>query len=92
VVHLRVEFNPALHQPELAEIRKRLSDPIPVPAMHLHGVNDGCIGAETTAGMEDAFLKHFEMHIIPAAGHFVHQEQPDVVNCLIMDFLNKQLA
>ncbi|MRR30391.1 alpha/beta hydrolase [bacterium] len=90
--YYRSQFNPALQQPDLADIRKRLSDPIPVPAMHLHGANDGCIGAETTTGMESAFLKHFENHIIPSAGHFLHQEQPDIVNRLVIGFLNKQLS
>ncbi|HXE98571.1 MAG TPA: alpha/beta hydrolase [Dongiaceae bacterium] len=89
--YYRSQFNHALQHPELADIRKRLSDPIPVPAMHLHGADDGCIGAETTIGMESAFIKHFEKHVIPSAGHFVHQEQPDVVNRLIIDFLNRQL-
>jgi len=90
--YYRSQFSPALQRPDLAYIRKRLSDPISVPAMHLHGANDGCIGAETTAGMESAFLKHFENHIIPSAGHFLHQEQPDIVNRLIIGFLNKQLS
>ena len=90
--YYRSQFNPALQRPELADIRKRLGDPIPVPAMHLHGADDGCIGEETTAGMESAFIKHFEKHIIPSAGHFVHQEQPDVVNRLILAFLNRQQA
>ena len=89
--YYRSQFNPALQQPDLADMRKRLSDPIPVSAMHLHGADDGCIGAETTAGMESAFSKHFEKHVIPAAGHFVHQEQPDIVNRLIIGFLKKQL-
>lgn len=88
--YYRSQFNPALQHPVLADIRKRLSDPILVPAMHLHGANDGCIGAETTAGMESAFLKHFEKHIIPSAGHFLHQEQPGIINRLIIGFLNKQ--
>ncbi len=59
--------------------------------MYLHGSNDGCIGVETTEGMESAFLRGFEKHIIPSAGHFVHQEQPGVVNQLIMDFIVKHL-
>ena len=90
--YYRSLFNQALQHPELAGIRKRLAEPIPVPTMYLHGADDGCIGAETTEGMEGAFLRHFERHIIPAAGHFVHQEQPETVNRLIMDFLNKQHA
>lgn len=87
--YYRSQFSPALQQPDLAYIRKRLSDPVPVPAMHLHGEHDGCIGAETSAGMESAFSNHFEKHLIPSAGHFVHQEQPDLVNRLIMGFLNE---
>lgn len=88
--YYRSQFNPALQDPDLADIRKRLSDPIPVPTLYLHGVNDGCIGVETTEGMEPAFLSEFERHIIPSAGHFVHQEQPEIVNKLIMRFLAKQ--
>lgn len=90
--YYRSQFNPALQQPEFAPLRKRLNDPIPVPAMHLHGVDDGCIGAETTAGMESAFAGHFEKHLIPSAGHFLHQEQPGLVNDLILGFLKKGLA
>ncbi|WP_279384296.1 alpha/beta fold hydrolase [Geotalea toluenoxydans] len=85
--YYRSQFNPALQQPGLAEIRTRLSEPIPVPAMYVHGADDGCIGAETTEGMESSFAAHFERHIIPKAGHFVHQEQPDVVNELMVRFL-----
>lgn len=87
--YYRSLFNPALQQPGLADIRKRLSDPIPVPTMYLHGANDGCVGVETTEGMESAFLSDFEKHVIPSAGHFVHQEQPDIVNRLILGFLVK---
>jgi pimeloyl-ACP methyl ester carboxylesterase len=88
--YYRSQFNPAFQHPGLADMRKRLSDPIPVPTMYLHGANDGCIGVETTEGMESAFLRDFERHIISSAGHFVHQEQPEVVNELIRRFLAKQ--
>lgn len=72
--YYRSLFNSALQHPDFADIRKRLSDPIPVPTMDLHGANDGCIGVETTEGMESAFLRDFEKHIISSAGHFIHQE------------------
>ena len=87
--YYRSLYNPALQHPDFADIRKRLNDPIPVPTLYLHGANDGCIGVETTEGMESAFLRDFEIHIIPSAGHFVHQEQPEVVNQLITHFLAK---
>jgi pimeloyl-ACP methyl ester carboxylesterase len=90
LAYYRSQFNPALQHPGLADIRKRLSDPIPVPTMYLHGANDGCIGVETTEGMESAFLRDFERHIISSAGHFVHQERPEVINEHITRFLAKQ--
>lgn len=45
------------------------------------------VEVETIAGMEKAFTKRLEKRIVPAAGHFVHQEQPDIVNGFIMEFL-----
>ena len=88
--YYRSTFNPALQDPGLSELRKRLGEPIAVPTMYLHGADDGCIGAEVTEGMEAAFLRDFEKHIIPSAGHFVHQEQPAAVNRFIIDFLRKR--
>ncbi len=61
--------------------------PINVPAMMLHGRNDGCIGAELLDGMEDFFPKGLRKEIIAGAGHFVHQEKSAEVNKLILDFL-----
>jgi pimeloyl-ACP methyl ester carboxylesterase len=61
--------------------------PVAVPAMMIHGRDDGCIGAELLEGMEKFFPKGLRTEIIAGAGHFVHQEKPDAVNRLILDFL-----
>ena len=61
--------------------------PIEVPAMMLHGRNDGCIGAETLEGMASYFPRGLRLEIIEGAGHFVHQEKPAAVNRLILEFL-----
>jgi pimeloyl-ACP methyl ester carboxylesterase len=87
--YYRHTLNPANHSPELAHIREHMGDPVNVPALYLHGVNDGCIGVETTEGMERAFTKIVEKRIIPDSGHFVHQEKPEAVNKFIMEFLKK---
>lgn len=63
------------------------SAPIEVPAMMIHGRNDGCIGVELLEGMTAYFPRGLRTEIIEGAGHFVHQEKPDVVNRLILDFL-----
>lgn len=63
------------------------SAPIDVPAMMIHGRNDGCIGAELVPGMEQHFTRGLRIEYVDNAGHFVHQERPEVVNRLVMDFL-----
>lgn len=61
--------------------------PLAVPALYLHGADDGCIGVDVTGGMEPLFPRGLQIAIVPDAGHFVHAERPDVVNRAILDFL-----
>lgn len=84
--YYRHSLNPANHRPELAHIRKHMNDPIGVPTLYIHGAKDGCIGIETTQGLEKAFTKKFERKILDG-GHFVHREKPEEVNSLIDAFL-----
>ena len=87
--HYRDSFGPVAPKLDSARaaIETRFGDPILVPALYMHGADDGCIGAEMAEGIEQFFLGRFEKHIIPQAGHFVHLEQPEKVNRLIMEFL-----
>ena len=61
--------------------------PINVPAMMIHGRDDGCIGAETLEGMEKLFPKGLKIELVAGAGHFVHQEKPEQVNEMVLKFL-----
>jgi pimeloyl-ACP methyl ester carboxylesterase len=61
--------------------------PIQVPALYIHGRNDGCIGAEMVPGMENMFAAGLSVKMVEGAGHFVHQEKPDVVNAAVLKFL-----
>ena len=47
------------------------------------------IGAELTEGMDAFFPRGLRLEILPGTGHFVHQEAPDVVNRLLLDFLRE---
>jgi pimeloyl-ACP methyl ester carboxylesterase len=58
------------------------------PLLYLQGLDDGCIGAAVTAGIESQFeAPHSRVVMVKDAGHFLHVEQPELVNSLILDFL-----
>jgi pimeloyl-ACP methyl ester carboxylesterase len=89
--YYRHNFNPANRHPALQAIRERLNKPITVPTLYFHGEQDGSVGIETAERMEDWFENGLEKCIIPAAGHFVHQERPEKVNDLLLDFLESRI-
>jgi pimeloyl-ACP methyl ester carboxylesterase len=86
--YYRAMFNPALQDPALAELQNRMMlEPIDVPALMLHGADDGCMGAELVEGMGAFFPRGLRTEIVPGTGHFLHQEDPTRVNALVLDFL-----
>jgi pimeloyl-ACP methyl ester carboxylesterase len=88
--YYRCALNPALQTPELSDLQQRLATAaIDVPALALHGADDGCIGANLVAGMEAFFARGVRVEVIPGAGHFLHQERPQVVNRALLEFLER---
>lgn len=63
--------------------------PIAAPALYLHGADDGCIGRELAGGMERFFPAGLRTEIVAGAGHFLHQERPDAVNRILLEFLRR---
>jgi len=61
--------------------------PIEVPTLYIHGDSDGCMDHSLGEGMEAMFPKGLRKHIIAGAGHFLHQEKPAELNCVLLDFL-----
>ncbi len=86
--YYRATFNPALQDPDLAALQMRMmTDPIEVPGLMLHGRNDGCMGAELIDGMSALFPRGLRVEIVPDTGHFLHQEAPERINAIVLDFL-----
>ncbi|TMD07298.1 MAG: alpha/beta fold hydrolase [Chloroflexi bacterium] len=60
-----------------------------VPTLLIWGENDVALGKELTFGL-DRYVKNLRIEYVPGAGHFVHQEQPALVNGLLAEFLAKR--
>jgi epoxide hydrolase 4 len=58
-----------------------------IPTLMIWGENDTALGKELTYGTE-AYVRDFEIKYIPNCSHWVQQEQPQLVNQYMHDFLN----
>jgi epoxide hydrolase 4 len=56
------------------------------PTLMIWGENDIALGKELTYGTE-AYVQDFQIKYIPNCSHWVQQEQPELVNQYIRDFL-----
>jgi pimeloyl-ACP methyl ester carboxylesterase len=77
----------ALVQP-FGESRSLLFRRTSVPALYLHGADDGCVGSELATGVGRGYASGVDVHVIHDAGHFVHLEQPERVNALLRGFFS----
>jgi len=87
--YYRATLNAAEHTvPEFQAHEDAIGGTPTQPHLYLHGENDGCMGVEiahmaaplmTTPG---SFVE-----IVDNAGHFLHLEQPELVNRAIIDFV-----
>jgi pimeloyl-ACP methyl ester carboxylesterase len=88
--YYRATMGPAFADPSVLEATAAgFGMPIDVPGLMIHGADDGCIGREYVEPMRAYFPRGLEIAFVPRAGHFVHQEQPDAVNRLVVDFLRR---
>jgi pimeloyl-ACP methyl ester carboxylesterase len=79
----------ALRSPRalLGESRRLLLARTRVPALHLHGDEDGCIGVECARGAERWYDGPYQLQTLTGAGHFLHRERPAEVNAALLRFL-----
>jgi len=88
LAYYRCTFQPELQNERINELANNLlTEKISPPSLYLHGENDGCIGHYLSEGMEN-FFKDLEVKILPDCGHFLHLEKKDLVNNLVLDFID----
>lgn len=76
----------ALTSPAVQRRARPASGVVQVPALHLHGELDGCIGVECTEGAEAYYARGYALRRLPGAGHFLVHEQPQVVAAALLEF------
>ena len=84
--YYRATLGDAKHDPALEDIQNATSQVPTQPTLYLHGVNDGCMGAEVAESTR-SFCPTVTTHLVEDAGHFLQLEQPAVVNKLIIDWV-----
>jgi pimeloyl-ACP methyl ester carboxylesterase len=57
-----------------------------VPTLMIWGEEDQALGKELTYGTQE-YVQNFQLRYIPNCSHWVQQEQPEVVNRYIREFL-----
>ena len=64
---------------------------VPVPTLALSGERDGCIASDVFEQLTvpEDFPAGVTFRRVADAGHFLHQERPDAVNTLILDWLRQ---
>lgn len=76
--------------PAALETQALFAEPINVPTLAICGDADGCIAADIFVGAMRAedFPTELQVDQVKGAGHFVHIEQPAVVNDLILGWIS----
>jgi pimeloyl-ACP methyl ester carboxylesterase len=60
----------------------------PQPTLYLHGADDGCMSVDAIGDVRSVLSEGSEHMIVERAGHFLHLEQPEVVQNHVLTFLD----
>jgi pimeloyl-ACP methyl ester carboxylesterase len=82
-----VNYYRALLRLVLTNATEHLPSRVEAPAMLVWGVNDLALGFDSLVPGTERYVPRLRVEKIETGGHFVHAEQPERVNPLLIDFL-----
>lgn len=74
--------------PALADLQAATQAVPTQPMLYLHGADDGAIGVEVAEAARPMVAENVSIEIVAGTGHFLHLEQPEIVNRRIVEFLS----
>ena len=91
VAHCALEYHRwavrSIPRPDGLRFARRMKAPVRVPVLHLHGGRDRAMLASSAAGSERYVEAEYRWEILPACGHFPHEEDPARINELLLPWL-----
>ena len=73
-----LEYYRAMLRPGMLAATRRLSQPIAMPLLQLHGADDGCI-LPPQVDDRHRFAAPHALEVVPDVGHFLHIEAPEAI-------------
>jgi pimeloyl-ACP methyl ester carboxylesterase len=89
LLYYRDTWQPRRQDPALAQDQAAIvAGPLTVPALVLHGLQDGCILPAAFADADAYFAAAHRITGLPGVGHFLQLEDPKLVGAEILGFLD----
>jgi pimeloyl-ACP methyl ester carboxylesterase len=85
--YYRAMFDPMLHDAAYADAQAATAGMPPQPSLYLHGADDGALGIDIVGDVLPFLSTGSAQVTVEKAGHFLHLEQPKVVNEHILRFI-----
>jgi pimeloyl-ACP methyl ester carboxylesterase len=90
ISYYRATLGTLPQDPALADLQAGTSAAPPQPTLYLHGMDDGALGVDLTAGAAEVLSPGSRVELVPHSGHFLHLERPEAVNPLVVEFLTTE--
>jgi pimeloyl-ACP methyl ester carboxylesterase len=77
----------SMFRPDGWRMQRALREPVGVPTLQLHGLQDTCVLPSTAQGSEEFVAASYSWRPLQGVGHYAPQEAPEEFNRLLLEWL-----